>query len=66
MDQEQAKAKEAPKRIVRVKTNTIEMNSLFGSWESWNVPNFLDKNANDNHCPNQKFYIIKNVSKHKY
>jgi hypothetical protein len=66
MDQEQAKAKETSKCIVRVKTNTIEMNSLFGSWESWNVPIFLDKNANDNPCPNQKKYIIKNVSKQKY
>jgi hypothetical protein len=52
MDQEQAKVREAPKHIMRVKTSTIEMNSLFGSWESLNVPKNWDKNANDNPCPN--------------
>lgn len=46
MDQERAKTREAPKHIARVKTSTIEMNSRFRSWESWNDPNFWDKNAN--------------------
>jgi len=52
MDQAQAKAREAPKHIMRVKTSTIEMNSHFGYWESLNVPKIRDKNANDNPCPN--------------
>jgi hypothetical protein len=62
MDQEQAKARETPKHIARVKTNIIEMTSHFGSWESWNVPIFWDKNSNDNPCPNQEFFISLKMS----
>jgi hypothetical protein len=62
MDQEQIKARKTPKHITRVKISTIDMNSRFRNWESWNVPNFWDKNANDNPCPNQEFFISLKMS----